>query len=445
MLTRLKSSISLFVIGSGLTLFCRTPSAQQNIEIIRVNDAKSLLQVATQNSPEFKTLMVALESAKVKADKSFYALFPRLKLDSQISRDQLITAFGTAASGQSSPWLIQNSIVLESQLYDNGTSLVRNRIAQLEFKKAELDFKFQREKKTLELLSHYLDASLKKKLALLGERQLELLRKQFVQIEALYRQGLKTQRDYLRFKAQLARREIEFETFQNEFAKTQNELQEKLGFDSTQKIQFSWIDLDKDPEQMGSLDNFDTTQFIVVQLNRLQAEINSEEVSEVNRNLWPEITLSASAGHNYSQNGLSGSGVGTWGWNVQLGLSYLLFDWGVQKRERVIARLKGEHSNLEQRSELLKSLKEIEDLRLSVDQVKRNGTLSRTLLDLEKTNLASLEREYQNGKLGYLDLVSGLNDFAEAQQGYTLDVARQIESHFKIQFYKGTLYENTIR
>jgi outer membrane protein TolC len=405
----------------------------------KVTDLKTLISVAKENSPEFQRIDLDLEKIETSRQKSYAELFPSLKLESVLSKN------GNQDPEITTPWQWQSQITLKGTLFDNGENLTRYQIAGLNLEKTQLESKYRKNKLTSELVLLYFKYSLKNKLMELSVKQNDLLNKQFKQIENLYKQGLKTQKDFLRFKAQVSRSLISLNNLSNELHDAKLSLFEKLGFEETPALEFVPMEFEKNENIFERNPTINKSEFLLTRVFEIQSRINSLESSLVTRTLWPQLNMTAGAHYSHTQTWGSGSTQtstgGFWGWNIGLGLEYILWDFGAQRKERQIARLQNKIQDFELRQNYLSSMREIDNLAKNFLESQKNLNLYRDLLKLEKNNLDTIELEYRNGKAGYLELIAGLNDFSESQVGYYTAFFNFIENQVQIDFYNGTLYE----
>ncbi|MEK6626691.1 MAG: hypothetical protein AABY86_17110, partial [Bdellovibrionota bacterium] len=71
--------------------------------------------------------------------------------------------------------------------------------------------------------------------------------------------------------------------------------------------------------------------------------------------------------------------------------------------------------------------------------------LARELLSLEKNNIDFIEREYRNGKIQYLDLVIGLNDYSDAQIKFYTSASDLQTARYTVLYHQGKLYEELLK
>lgn len=79
---------------------------------------------------------------------------------------------------------------------------------------------------------------------------------------------------------------------------------------------------------------------------------------------------------------------------------------------------------------------------LDLQQSSKNFTLARELLDLETATYKSLDSEYRNGRVSYLDIIFALRDLLRAKVQMSTsyyDLRRQL---LKYRYHEGKLYES---
>jgi outer membrane protein TolC len=60
---------------------------------------------------------------------------------------------------------------------------------------------------------------------------------------------------------------------------------------------------------------------------------------------------------------------------------------------------------------------------------------------LEQSNFAILEEDYRQGKVAYLDLVTGLSDLLSARVSYYTNYISILTAMAQYRYYEGTIYE----
>ena len=67
------------------------------------------------------------------------------------------------------------------------------------------------------------------------------------------------------------------------------------------------------------------------------------------------------------------------------------------------------------------------------------------MLELEKDNLNFLRQEYRNGKVQYLDLITGYNNFSDAEIKFYSAASSLENLKYTILYHQGKLYEEILK
>jgi outer membrane protein TolC len=384
------------------------------------------------NSAQRETLITTLERKN-----SGSAFLPSLDLS---------TAHGWQRSeppSASGPWTSSLSLELAENLYDNGQTITRYKTSKLREEESSIQLLQTRDRLLLDLAGEFFQYSLATKELEVQEEQHNLLKKQYQMVEAGYRQGIKTRKDYLRFKTQLSRADIDLVNAKNALVRSEQALKKLLGMPlgSSDGISLAVDDSKPGPEPVANIPLESHREY---HISELENEIQKLEEAQVKRRLWPELTLSAGATYgssDYLGTTTSFSDNDRLSWNALLSLRYNFLDWGTRRREAEIA---GERTAIQlngTESKLLSLRQELENLRLDLRQFRENFRLGTELLELERRNLALITTEYRQGKVQYLDYITSLKDFASAQLGYYSSLYQLKKGLLTQKFHQGTLYE----
>ncbi|OFZ15736.1 MAG: hypothetical protein A2Z20_05225 [Bdellovibrionales bacterium RBG_16_40_8] len=352
----------------------------------------------------------------------------------------------SSPSTRVTPWASELSLGLTETLYDNGNNITQYQISKL--KKAQTEISYRKEKDLLcrDVGLEFLQYSLTTKLLKIQKDQYGLIKKQYESISGQYHQGMKTRKDFLRFKTQVSRSDIDLVTARNVVEKSKRELKRLLAvpIESTDELDFvpdeEKFDAGKLPKNAPSLE-----QHYDFRIAILKKEVNELEASLVRKKYWPEVSLTTGINYgssNYIDTGSSVEDNDQVGWNALITLKYNLLDWGIRRRDSEIAAQRKAIQGNELDNNLLSVRSEVERLMLDLKQLSENFKLSDELLALEQNNLKLLEQEYRNGKVQYLDLITGLKDLADAKIKYFTafyDLKRALLTYW---YHEGKLYES---
>lgn len=198
----------------------------------------------------------------------------------------------------------------------------------------------------------------------------------------------------------------------------------------------------------------DLSKHYEVRITELDKKINELNVEEVNKKYWPEVFLNA--GVSYHWNDFTGSNRYTYNsssnsfvssdrytdWSVQLKLQYNLLDWGVKRRELEIAKINYKVKDMFIASKIRDVKRIVDQLSLDLTQLKQTYELQSQLAQLENKNYNSIEVEYRNGRVTFLDLVKAEEDYINAENQRYRYFYQLSLTGAEYQYHQGKLYES---
>ncbi len=405
-------------------------------------DFKAALHYALEHSPKLNSAQRDL-NISVLEDKSARAVFwPSLDLSlvngfqdtSPTSRINTGTVGNTATSTA--------VLGLTENLYDNGIANIKSDIAEIKLKQSQLSLQKTRNQICLDVALSYLrfsDLSLTEKIQL---QQLNYLKKQSEQTNRGFQQGFKPRKDVLRFETQVRRAEIDYFLTQNEIARAAAELRKTLGDLSAGEESINFKTDSVVPNKVHEIGKLDFEKHLDYRISVLQKESNSLTYDLSRTRNMPEFFINSNVsyqndfgtGNNVDQRSLVS-------WNALLTIKYNLFDWGIRRREKAIAYEKMFQSNNTQEQTLIDLKQQLGSVTLDLQQNERNLKIAEELLDLEKKNSEILQKEYYNGKVQFLDFVTGLKDLADAEVKSIHAFSDYKKTFLTIKYHEGNLYE----
>ena len=432
----------IFLVGILTLLFENAKSAEQAAEP-QSFDLKKSISFAIENSPSFDSLKRQLSISDLEEKSADARSLPSL---------DLTTTHGILDSSPRatvSPYNSEFNLGLTESLYDNGVTRTNQKIATLAKNQIEIKFEDQKNKVSLDIASQYLVYSLNVKLLEIQEKQFKLVSKQYDMISKDYYQGIKTKKDFLRFKTQVSRSEIDLVNAKNTVDKSKQELQRLIGvsLQSNAQIDFTPISLEtvrnETLESVISIENH-----LQYKAAGIQKKINELNANLIGRKNLPEWFLSTGLNYtssNYIGTGQSFSENGKTGWNALLTVKYNFFDWGIRSRDKEIALQKSIIQSNDLDSNLLTLKSSLNQLQISIKQIQKNFEMTKELLSLEKSNIDFIEREYRTGKVQYLDLITGLNNLSDAQIKFYSAVSDLQVVRYTLLYHRGKLYEELLK
>lgn len=416
----------------------------------------SALQYATSHSPSLQAAQYRMEQAHLEKQNTLSRFFPTLDLSSSLGVQGNSPASDTAlkingvTSTYSGPWSSQSSLTLNETLYDNGESWTNHQIASLKKEQAQAVYRRERDQILRDVAIAFYQFSSAAKVAELLSDQEKIVVKQFEQVSRNYEQGLKTRKDYLRFKAQVSRAAIDLANAQLAVEKTTSNLKQILGVPHPDihslHFQADYTPFDSSNSILipNKKETLDLESHIDFQINQLQEKMNALEVEKIRRNYWPSLSLAASANYlnsSYLATGASWGDNANWSWSAGITLKANLWDWGIRKRDLAIAEQSEAIKAAEISNEMLKIRKEIGNILIDLSQTRSVYQLTRELLELEQGNFDFIDEEYRKGKVNFWDMVNAMKDLSDAKTKYWNALFALKQGLVSYYYHKGTLHE----
>lgn len=400
---------------------------------------KEILSTTLGNSPTVLSAQKRVESAQLDRQNASAVFLPSLDLNA-------IHGFqGNRPSTYPTPWSSSTTLTLTENLYDNGESLAKLKIAENNLKMAETQLKSVRGKTILNVAGLYFDYCSAILSLRFAERNQQQLEKQLGLARELFHQGVKTRKDYVSFQAQAQRGSIDVIASKNSVAKTLKALSEAMGL--------STDDLEVEPtfkskahvkDLPASISNIFLLEQDLLTFKRENMDL---QIGISRRRNLPQVNVAASAGYGSSTYLNSGR---TWGdgetasWNALVTLNWNLWDWGQRSRSVDLTRLQQQIEEQDFRAQLLSAQKDLENFGVDLKNFSQSYELVKNLRKIEEDSYKFLENEYRLGRLGYLELMSGLTNLLDAQlrdNRIDFDLNRL---WLRNKFYQGELDENVL-
>ena len=350
------------------------------------------------------------------------------------------------------PWTSQLNLSLSENIYDNGESWTKHHIADTNREVQALSYLKAREQLAFDVAKEFYNYSLNSKLIEVTRQQYTTLQRQFASLSAQYRAGLKPQKDFLRFKAQVQRSEINLLTAENNVRTSRIELQRLLGIDVLDPAETNQPAPDFTPIEPGGIEQVPkvappyhaTFDFRIAELQR---QIDQATENLTKRKVWPELYATSTVSYQYSNFlniGTDGGGPSSnlWTWNALLTLKYNIWDFGTRRRDADIAEHQREISNNKVRDGLLKVQSEMEKVMRQLEKGEADYRLARELLKLSIESFNFIDEEYRRGKVSYLDITNSLDELLDAKTRFYTAYFGLLQAIAGYRYYEGKLYES---
>lgn len=399
---------------------------------------KEVLTTALNNSPAVVSAKKKFESTQLERKNAISVFLPSLDLVA-VHGGQ-----GNRPSTYAIPTASSTSLTLTENLYDNGQSITKLKIADYNLRVSETQLKGVRGKLLVTVSGLYFDYCVANNRLKFAEKNQQQLEKQLNLAREQFHQGVKTRKDFVSFQAQTQRGAIDLLYAKNNLAKTRKSLLEGMGLNAA-------TDQEVNPEFNLRLTIKDLpTEVAGISLREedllnLKREVSELQVKLSKRKNLPQLDLTASAGYGSSNYINSGS---TWAdgektnWSVLLTLNWNLIDFGQRSRNVALTRLQQDIEQQDLRISLLSAQKELENFEIDLKNFAKNYDLVKNLKKMEEDNFKLLEGEYRQGKVSYLELLTAMTNLLDAQYR---DTQADFDLHrlwLKRKFYEGNLDEN---
>ena len=435
----------MFSIRAGYAVLIAV-ACLASLERARGDDLKHIdflqtLQIAMERSPTLSTVHADLTIRNLQYRNSYSVFLPSLDLSSTAglydSRPQLTDR----------PFTSQFDLGLTETLYDNGVSITNYSSAKIQRAIANLNFRLQRDQLLLDVSLEYMRYSLSRTLFETQQRQFTIVNTQYKAVESQFHQGVKTRRDYLKFKTELRRSEIEVQKAAADTEKSRVELMRLMGFDSKDVTPFEFTPIEIVPDAVAVVPSKppNLTDHYQYRIAGLQKKVLENDVQIVRRRDYPELFFTAGANYHrgdYLAPSVSSTQPDITSWNALLNLKFNIWDWGIRRRDISIAEAKKTQAENGIQSTLNSFSSDNSKLMLDLNLSAKNYSVARELLDLENKSYSYLDTDYRNGKVSYLDIVVGLRDLLQARvqvDSSYFDLRGQL---LKYRYYEGRLYES---
>lgn len=417
-----------------------TPGTKAPSQTLTFN-LKQAVQYAVEHSPTLETYRREVAISDMQRKNAFSLMLPQLDLSSRHGVSDRDPSLGL------NKYVSELGVGLTETLYDNGISLLNYDAAKLSRRIAELTYENERDRLAYGIATQFLNLSLVTRLLEVQKTQYDIILRQFNSISSQYKQGVKTRRDYLRFKSELRRSEIQLQNAETRLQNASADLIKLLT--STDEISNTAFRFNAEPVAVSTVKQVpsqkpDVEKHWIFQVAKLRSETFEIDVDIARRNYYPNVFLTGGAfygSNSYWKTGSNFSDNDYTTWNAILTVNFNLWDWGIRNRNITIAKDRKIQREKNIETELNEFIATNEKLMTNMKLSNSNFLTAQELLTIETEGYAFLESEYRNGRVTYLDLILGLRDLLNAKiQMFTsfYDLRTQL---LQYKYHQGSLYE----
>lgn len=404
-------------------------------------DFHQTLERALSRSPEFQTQKLKRDNARLETKNAWFALLPTADLQASHTYLQQNTSAYFIPEYRHLPWSNQAGLTVKENLYDNGVTWRKARSAELNEDLQDLALESAQARLKINVAKAYFDMSLAVAVLELQRQQIQTLNTQFRTIESRYRQGLSSNRDYLRIKAQGQSSEIGLLSQEIELNQAKQALRTLIGENEATEFQPLRLPKGLPPAVRGPIDPEQSYEFKSANLRDRISEITAESAERL---FWPRLSLQGSYNYTVPQYlGDNVAGVDNPYWNLQfmIVLEYRLWDWGSTSRTVQIAGNQERIDKLTQDSGRLKVRQDLIQLESQLELLRRSYSVSQQILQANQEAFESLNRGYRDGKISYLDLITSLNSVYSSRSqdiGLRFNI---LKTQLEWAYYQGNIDE----
>lgn len=406
---------------------------------------KQAIERAVEKSPSLRVTRLELEAKELEFKNAFSVFLPQLDLSTSAGLRETNPA--TASTNRVSTLQLD----LQETLYDNGISLTRYESARIARDIAKISYENERDRLALSVGQEFLSYSQSKVLVDVQTQQLDIINKQYTTVSSQYRQGIRTRRDYLRFRSEQRRAEIDVQQAQNVAQRSRVELNRLLGVEIREdepSLNFAPLEI-----QYNVVENLPTrapniNDHFQYRIAKLQREIVKNDVRLVTRQLWPQLNLTAGA--TYTTGDYLGTATAInnnefTSWYALGTLNFNIWDWGIRRRNISIAKARANQQNSQLDASLNTFSAENSRLMLDLNERAKSYSLARELLDLENSSYGLLSRDYRDGKVAYVELIVALRDLLNAKRQLYSAYFGLREQLLRYNYHEGRLFESVTK
>lgn len=398
---------------------------------------QDLLKYAVENSPVVIRARQEKQQALLEEDKAKSLYWPRLKLSTSHGfRNQNPAPYDPIETSSS-------TLTLSENLWNKGIDSKKIESARLSRRKAELQFFQKRDETCLGITQEYYRYSQLVKSLEIQKNQQKLLKKQFDLVSDEYLHGLRSRRDFLRFKSQAQRAELDLQKQVTLIEKSRLTLLALAGIPNPESNhQFQpelspppLLDLFKNPAELNN-----TYEDQLLTLNEQIAELN-EQVSL--KQLTPTLSFDLNGTYgssDYWNTGATFKDKEKQSWSALFTFNWTLWDGGETRISEALVHLQTDLQKTDLKQKKLQLQSEVLKLQKQFLQLKENFKSSEEFLILEQNNFLFLEGEYRQSKTTYLDFINGVKDLSEAQNRHWSNLFDLKQGIVLYHYYKGSLF-----
>jgi outer membrane protein TolC len=379
--------MALFILAMPALVFAQAKTA----DLLTLKEAGAR---ALENSPAYLQADQTYQQAKLQTKNNRAVFYPSLDVLAIHGPQYYHPDPDLYPDFQSS-----TQLMLSEHLYDNGESYKKWKIAEL---LEEQDHVLVMKAKGQVLLSvvesyyNWCDSVLQMQFT---RKYADEVERQFNLASAEFHQGVKTRADYLRFKTQAQRSELDLIDAQKAAEKSREDLLALMGLSPESPVQFALLTTPVLPSRKirTSFTKEDLPEFKVLDL---KYRISDLQEALVQRRNLPQFDLSGAwqyGSQDYMNTGETWRDGEGHSWNVLLTMKWNLWDWGVRSRNEQIQALQEKIDQQGLRTQLLSSEQELSHYKTDEARIEERMKIATELQANEKINMKAARQRLSFG------------------------------------------------
>lgn len=400
------------------------------------------ISYALQRSPVVGSARSLVEIRRDELSNARAKLLPSLDLSSNLGWR---SPFSEERAGFSGGSVGTFGILLTETVYDNGSSWIGLSVSKANVQVADLLYRQDRDALIFSVMREFYSFSRDWNLLEIRRQQRDLLRKQLQSVTDQYRQGRRLRTDYVRLKARMQNAEVDLLSAEFSVEASKIELRRIMGYEGAgDQLQFAPLQVLPMSDRDVPAPEIDVSRLYARQLRVEQGKVNELNTEYSRRRYGPEVNLSASAGvleSSYIKSGGLPGAIDDAQWAVVLSLRYNLVDWGTRRRDVAIADRNREIADNALRLNEQQAVGRLDVVVQDLKRAKASVLLNEELVALELQSFEFLDLQYREGKVSYLDLITGLDSLFAAKARLTTSYFDYLRALAEYQFLNGKIYE----
>jgi outer membrane protein len=410
---------------------------------------RQAIDQAIKASPKLSSKQYARESSQLSLENSLASYWPQLTASSSMGAGghYPVGTGGNAATGHTSSLDIR----LSETIWDGGLRGSEQDRSQIAMDIAELNYLEARDQLILDIAKAYIDFSEAEAIFSAQKTNVEISKKQFLQTESFFKQGLTPRRDFLRSQAEVQRLQLSAAQSQDQINRLKDLLQNLIGAPSTGGGNLNFEPLIPQPRLVANdrSSSPGPKEALAVRRDRLQKSASDIALKiERQKTLWPTVGISATS--SYGAKDFVGPRRTAFQdqdeiqFSLSLEVNYTLWDWGTARRniEKLVLQQSQENSEREIQLNNL-SLQRASSAK-GLDFTAKNYQLSQDLLRLDEDAYKTVESDFHQGRTTFLDVGDALAKLLESRTSASRSYFSYLRSTWDSYFYEGIIYEKAM-